>query len=237
MKILLKQDVINLGYAGEVIDVADGYGRNYLLPQGLAVKATDGVLKEAGVWRQRAAVRVSEIRKENEALSAEISNANLVFNARAGETGKLYGSITTADIAEKMNQQLGTEIDRRIITSQPLRQLGEHRVTIKLGRDFHPQITVFIHPLEIKDEEVEEVLEVEAGAEGEIAAAMEAMDPAAEDAAAENAAVENAGAEEAEIEDVSIEEEITDTEPDQETTLDSELDDVTSTGEDLDQTA
>ncbi len=194
------------------------------------------MLKEAGVWRQRAAVRVSEIRKENEALSAEISNANLVFNARAGETGKLYGSITTADIAEKMNQQLGTEIDRRIITSQPLRQLGEHRVTIKLGRDFHPQITVFIHPLETKDEEVEEVAEVEAGAEGENAAAAEAMDPAV-DAAAEDAAAEDAGAEESEIEDVSIEEEITDTEPDQETTLDSELDDVTSTGEDLDQTA
>jgi large subunit ribosomal protein L9 len=232
MKILLKQDVINLGYAGEVIDVANGYGRNYLLPQGLAVKATDGVLKEAGVWRQRAAVRVSEIRKENEALSAEISKANLVFNARAGETGKLYGSITTADIAEKMNQQLGTEIDRRIITSQPLRQLGEHRVTIKLGRDFHPQITVFIHPLETQDEEVEEVVEVEAGAEGESAAAAEVLDPAAEDAGAEDAA-----AEESEIEDVSIEEEITDTEPDQETLMDSELDDVTSTEEDLDQTA
>lgn len=221
MKILLKEDVINLGYAGEVIDVADGYGRNYLLPQGLAVKATDGVLKEADVWRQRAAVRVSEIRKENEALSAEISKSKLVFNARAGETGKLYGSITTADIAEKMNQQLGTEIDRRIISSQPLRQLGEHRVTVKLGRDFHPQVTVFIHPLEVQDEEVE------AGAEGESVAAAEAMDTT------EAAAV----AEENEIEDVFIEEETEDTEPDQETILNSELDDVTSTEEDLEPTA
>jgi large subunit ribosomal protein L9 len=227
MKILLKQDVINLGYAGEVIDVADGYGRNYLLPQNLAVKATGGVLKEADVWRQRAAVRINEIRKENEALSGEISKAKLVFNARAGETGKLYGSITTADIAEKMNQQLGTEIDRRIISSQPLRQLGEHRVTIKLGRDFHPQVTVFIHPLEVVDEEVEEVLEVEAGEEGESAAAAEVM------ATTEAAAV----AEENEIDDVSIEEVITDIEPDQETILDSELDDVTSAEEDLEPTA
>jgi large subunit ribosomal protein L9 len=227
MKILLKQDVINLGYAGEVIDVANGYGRNYLLPQGLAVKATDGVLKEADVWRQRAAVRISEIRNENETLSAEISSTKLVFNARAGETGKLYGSITTADIAEKMNQQLGTEIDRRIISSEPLRQLGEHRVTIKLGRDFHPQVTVFIHPLETQDEEVEEVVEVENGSEGESAPDAEATDPMAADAVAE----------ESEIEDVSAEAEITDTDPDQETFLDSDLGDVTSTEEDLDQTA
>jgi large subunit ribosomal protein L9 len=224
MKILLKQDVINLGYAGEVIDVANGYGRNYLLPQGLAVKATDGVLKEADVWRQRAAVRVSEIRQENEVLSAEISSTNLVFNARAGETGKLYGSITTADIAEKMNQQLGTEIDRRIISSEPLRQLGEHRVTVKLGRDFHPQVTVFIHPLETQDEEVEEVEEVEDGAEGERAADVELVD-------------QTAAAEDSEIEDFSIEEEITDTDPDQESILDSDLGDVTSNKEDLDQTA
>ncbi|GMQ78050.1 MAG: hypothetical protein BMS9Abin02_0547 [Anaerolineae bacterium] len=227
MKILLKQDVINLGYAGEVIDVADGYGRNYLLPQGLAVKATDGVLKEADVWRQRAAVRVSEIREENEALSAEISKTKLVFNARAGETGKLYGSITTADIAEKMNQQLGTEIDRRIISSQPLRQLGEHRVTVKLGRDFHPQVTVFIHPLEAQDEEDEEAAVVEAGAEGESVAAAEAMDTTAAAAVAE----------ENDIEDIFVEEEAADTEPDQETILNSELDNVTSTEEDLEPTA
>ena len=166
MKILLKEDVTNLGYAGEVMDVADGYGRNYLIPQGLAVKATAGVLKEAEVWRQRAAVRVTEIRKEHEALSAEISNTNLVFYARAGETGKLYGSVTTADITDKLNEELGTDIDRRLITSQPLRQLGEHRVTIKLGRDFHPQVSVIIHPLE--PEEAEELEETETEAEIEV---------------------------------------------------------------------
>lgn len=158
MKVLLKNDVLNLGYAGEVIDVADGYGRNYLIPKGLAVKATSGVLSEADAWRERAAVRVEEIRHENEALSKRINATSLTFYARAGDTGKLYGSVTTGDVADKLNEELGTDVDRRIISSGPLRQLGEHKVTIKLGRDFHPQVTVNIHPLEPEEaaEEVEE---------------------------------------------------------------------------------
>ena len=152
MKVLLKNDVHNLGYAGEVLDVANGYGRNYLIPKGLAVKATGSVLREAEAWRERAAVRVSEIRQEHEVLAGQINEARLIFYARAGETGKLYGSVTTADIASKLNEELGTDIDRRLISSAALRQLGEHKVTIKLGRDFHPQITVNVHPLETESE-------------------------------------------------------------------------------------
>jgi large subunit ribosomal protein L9 len=152
MKVLLKNDVHNLGYAGEVINVANGYGRNYLIPKGLAVKATGGALREAEAWREKAAVRIAEIREEHEVLSGQINEARLVFYARAGETGKLYGSVTTADIATKLNEELGTDIDRRLISSAALRQLGEHKVTIKLGRDFHPQVTVNVHPLETESE-------------------------------------------------------------------------------------
>ncbi len=161
MKVLLKNDVQNLGYAGEVIDVANGYGRNYLIPKGLAVKATGSVLREAEAWRERAAVRVSEIRQEHEVLSGQINEARLVFYARAGETGKLYGSVTTADIASKLNEELGTEVDRRLISSAALRQLGEHKVTIKLGRDFHPQVTVNVHPLETESETADDETEGE----------------------------------------------------------------------------
>ena len=156
MKVLLKNDVHNLGYAGEVIKVADGYGRNFLIPKGLAVKATGSALREAEAWRERAAVRVAEIREEHEVLSSQINEARLIFYARAGDTGKLYGSVTTADIATKLNEELGTDVDRRLISSAPLRQLGEHKVTIKLGRDFHPQITVNVHPLETEETEIED---------------------------------------------------------------------------------
>ena len=163
MKVLLKEDVSNLGYAGEVMEVANGYGRNYLIPQGLAVKATAGELAAAKAWRERAKVRLAELRKEHEALSEKISQARLNFYAKAGETGKLYGSVTTNDIVDALNEELGTNVDRRSIVGEPLRQLGEHQVTVRLSRDYQPQIMVSIHPEgELEEEEVEVEEEVEA---------------------------------------------------------------------------
>jgi large subunit ribosomal protein L9 len=163
MKVLLKEDIDNLGYAGEVMSVADGYGRNFLIPQGKAVKATPSVLKQANVWRERAAVRMVELKKEHEALAARIAEVNLEFTARAGETGKLYGSVTTADVVEQLNDSLGTEeIDRRSVVGGPLRQLGEHKVTIRLSRDYQPQVTVTIIPFIEEEEEIEQI-EDEAG--------------------------------------------------------------------------
>ena len=146
MKVLLKEDVANLGYAGEVHNVADGYGRNFLLPRGMAVLATEGVLKQAATWRERAEARRAERRAEYQALTERITGMNLVFRAKAGETGRLYGSVTMMDVAERLNEELGTDIDRRKFDSQALRDLGEHRVTIHLDRDFHPQLTVQVHP-------------------------------------------------------------------------------------------
>lgn len=146
MKVLLKEDVDNLGYAGEVHNVADGYGRNYLLPRNLAVLATDGVLKQAAAWRARAEARRAEKRAEYEGLTEKITGTHLVFRARAGETGRLYGSVTMMDVADRLNEELGVDIDRRKFDSQPLRDLGEHQITIHLDRDFHPQLTVYVHP-------------------------------------------------------------------------------------------
>lgn len=146
MKVLLKEDVDNLGYAGEVHNVADGYGRNFLLPRSLAVLATDSVLKQASAWRARAEARRAELRAEYEALNEKINGTHLVFRARAGETGRLYGSVTMMDVADRLNEELGVDIDRRKIDGQPLRDLGEHRITIHLDRDFHPQIVVNVHP-------------------------------------------------------------------------------------------
>lgn len=164
MKVLLKVDVDNLGYAGEVYDVADGYGRNYLIPQGLAVKATRAVMRQAEIWRKAAETRRAELRAEYESLSAEIGGMSLTFMARAGETGKLYGSVTTAQIADRLNEVLGTEIDRRKVGIEPLRQLGEHKVPVRLSADFQPQLSVVIEP----EGEVEWVRESEEPATSEV---------------------------------------------------------------------
>ncbi|MGH2536984.1 MAG: 50S ribosomal protein L9 [Candidatus Promineifilaceae bacterium] len=187
MKVLLKKDVDNLGYAGEVMTVADGYGRNYLLPRGMAVKATPNVLKEAAGWRDKAAVRMDQIRNEHDALAGRISAVQLSFTARAGDTGKLYGSITSQDIADGLNVELGTAIDRHIIIGAPLRQLGPHQVIVRLSRDYQPQVTVLVEPdgpvAPAKSIELEPALEeAEAGMESEAEVELAAeWDTAAED--------------------------------------------------------
>lgn len=161
MQVLLKEDVENLGLAGEVHKVAPGFGRNYLIPKNLAIIATPKTLKQAEAWRKKADTRRAEIRAEYEALAAKISGLTLTFTARAGENGRLYGSITTAQITDKMNETLGTEIDRRKVGEEPLRQLGSHQVVVRLSGDFHPELTVMI-----ESEDGEHVVAaVESGAE------------------------------------------------------------------------
>ena len=168
MKVLLREDVDNLGYAGEIMSVADGYGRNYLIPRGIAVKASPNVLRAAERWRERAAVRMTELQKQHDALSKRLVETQLTFIARAGDTGKLYGSVTTADVVDKLNEVLGTEVERRQIVGGPLRQLGEHKVTVRLSRDYQPQITVIIDQFEEEIIEEEEALEA-AIVDGELA--------------------------------------------------------------------
>jgi large subunit ribosomal protein L9 len=144
MKVLLKQDVENIGLAGEVHKVSNGYGRNFLLPQGLAVIASPAMMKQADVWRRKAEAHREELRQEFQALATRIENVRLTFTARAGETGKLYGSVTTSQVADALNEELGIEIDRRKVGVEPLRQLGEHKVVVRLSGDFQPEVTVVI---------------------------------------------------------------------------------------------
>jgi large subunit ribosomal protein L9 len=173
MKVLLKEDVDNLGYAGEVHKVAPGYARNYLIPKGMAVKASEGVMKQAEAWRVRAEARRAELRAEYEELSAKINEVKLSFKARAGETGKLYGSITTAQIADELNEVLGTDIDRRKVGIEPLRQLGDHQVIVRLSADFQPEVTVVV--------EDEDAIVTAAAAAAEDVAEAEAVAEVAED--------------------------------------------------------
>ena len=169
MKVLLKKDVDSLGYAGDVYDVAPGYGRNYLLPRGLAVLATPSEMKAAEVWRQRAAARRAELRAEYEALAARINELSLEFERRAGESGKLYGSVTTNDVADAMNEALGTDVDRRKVLGESLRALGEHGLVVRLSNDVQANLKVTVTAeggdeplrLEEEDEAEETVAEVE----------------------------------------------------------------------------
>jgi large subunit ribosomal protein L9 len=145
MKVLLLKDVYKLGHAGDVKKVADGYGRNFLIPQGLAMLATAGALARAGSVRTAADRQRAELNSELGGVAEKLSGLTLTFAARAGETGKLYGSITTAQIAEAITARTGQTVDRRYVGHQPLRELGEYRVPIRLTADLIPQVTVIIH--------------------------------------------------------------------------------------------
>lgn len=146
MKVLLLEDVPKLGPAGHVITVADGYARNYLIPRKLAKPITAGSLQEIEHVREMGARRRARQVAAAQELAHRIESVTLRFQARAGDTGKLYGSITPADIAAALTQTLGHEIDRRKIECDPLRQLGEHMVPIRLGADVSAQVKVVIDP-------------------------------------------------------------------------------------------
>ena len=144
MKVLLLKDVYKLGRAGDVKRVADGYGRNYLLPQGLAVLATPGALKQSDNIRQKAAEQRAIVNKEMGVIADKMVDLTITFSAKASETGKLYGSITTQMIAEAIANKIGVEIARRQIDSQPVRTLGDHKVKVRLTVDLIPSIKVIV---------------------------------------------------------------------------------------------
>ncbi len=145
MKVLLIKDVYKLGHAGEVKKVADGYGRNYLLPQGLAILATPGALKQAEGIRSRAAASRQMLNAELGGLASQIDGQTVTFTSKAGETGKLYGSITTQDIADELSKVIGAQVDRKQVETQPIRVLGEHKVKIRLTMDLTPEIKVMVY--------------------------------------------------------------------------------------------
>jgi large subunit ribosomal protein L9 len=145
MRVLLLKDVYKLGRAGDVKKVADGYGRNFLLPQGLALLATPGALKQADRIRTTATELRSRLNQEMGAVAERLNGLNLTFPAKAGETGKLYGSITTAMLAEAVERETGVKVDKRQIDSQPLKTLGVHKARIRLTVDLIPEVNIVVH--------------------------------------------------------------------------------------------
>jgi large subunit ribosomal protein L9 len=145
MKVLLLKDVYKLGRAGDVKRVADGYGRNYLLPQGMAVLATAEALKMAERIKEKANIQRAIVNQEMDGVAKQIAGLTLIFPAKASETGKLYGSVTTQMIADAIKAKSGVEVAKRQIDSQPLRMLGEYKVRIRLTVDLIPAIDVIVH--------------------------------------------------------------------------------------------
>ncbi len=166
MKVLLTKDVYKLGRAGDVKRVADGYGRNFLLPQGLAVLATPGALKQVDRIRSAAAAKRAALNNEMSGIAEKLSAAVVTFASKAGETGKLYGSITPQMVVDALNKKYGLSIERRMVELQPIRTLGEHKAHVRLTVDLTPEVRIIVHR------------------EGEVVAVEEAVETVVEEAPA-----------------------------------------------------
>ncbi|HYJ80021.1 MAG TPA: 50S ribosomal protein L9 [Longimicrobiaceae bacterium] len=144
MQVILRESVDKLGDAGEIVEVKPGYGRNYLIPKGLAYEATAANKRRLEAERSRVAAREAETMGEAKARATKIEGVSLTFHARAGQEGKLFGSITAADIAERLAEQ-GIEIDRRQIElDEPIKALGVSSVPIRLHSQVKPEIKVWV---------------------------------------------------------------------------------------------
>ncbi len=145
MKVLLLKDVYKLGRAGDVKKVADGYGRNFLLPQGMALLATPGAMKTAEKIRGEATRKRAALNNEMSSVAQVISGMALAFGSKAGETGKLYGSITAQDVVVAIKAKTGIEIKRPQVDLQPIRTLGEHKAHVRLTMDLIPDIRIVVY--------------------------------------------------------------------------------------------
>jgi large subunit ribosomal protein L9 len=200
MEVMLLKDVYKLGRAGDVKRVANGYGRNYLIPQGLATMATPGALTQSDRIRASAEEERARLNQELTAVFEVLNGLQVNFPVKAGETGKLYGSVTTQMISEAVMETKGIEVDRSQIVSEPIRSLGVHLVKARLTVDLIAEINVVVHREELPpesafDQVVEEAEETEAFAD--LQAELEAEEAEAQ-AAEEDEQAEQEGKQDAE---------------------------------------
>ncbi len=142
MKIVLRDDIDNVGRKGDLIEVADGYARNYLVPRGLAIVATKGTIKQAQAMQRSREVREAREREAAEAVAGRLRDQTVRIQARVGEAGKLFGSVTATDVADAVAEQLEVELDRKKLDlGEPIREVGMHDVSLKL----HPDVEASFH--------------------------------------------------------------------------------------------
>jgi large subunit ribosomal protein L9 len=149
MKVILQKPVDKLGVPGDIVEVADGYARNYLVPRGLAVKATKGGVKHIDSLKRAHSVRVNKAKAEAEQVAGKLTGTPIAVRAHAGEEGKLFGSVTAADVADAIEKQTGVRIDRHDVhLDEAIRSVGTHEVRVHLFPEVDPVLTVEVQPTE-----------------------------------------------------------------------------------------
>jgi len=145
MKVLLRSDIVGVGRRGDIITVSSGHARNYLLPKGLAIEATRGAVSQAEVMRRARDQREMAERTEAQSISATLSERSFVISAKAGKEGRLFGSISSGDVADAILQQASITIDRKKISiASPIRTVGEHAVSVDLISDIEAVIKISV---------------------------------------------------------------------------------------------
>jgi large subunit ribosomal protein L9 len=148
MKVLFKKDVADVARAGQVKDVADGYARNFLIPRGFAVAATAGALKQVADLQAVAARHAADEEQAARDLKQKLEAQPIIIEAKAGSQGRLYGSVTTADVASAIQKQVGAAVDRRELEIEdPVRQVGSYQVTARLHRAVSAKVTIEVRAL------------------------------------------------------------------------------------------
>ena len=146
MQVILLQDLYKHGVAGEVVKVADGFARNYLIPNKMAIQATSAALKQTETARKNVEARKAQYNNMLNDLARQIDGVELIFGRRAASTGKLFGSVTTQEIADELDRVTSVDINRRRISQQSLREVGTHQVAVRLGNEMSPTLTITIVP-------------------------------------------------------------------------------------------
>lgn len=147
MKVILRVDVANVGRKGDVLDVSNGFARNYLVPKGLALKATDGALAQATAMRRARDLKEARDRESAEEIARKLTPMVIRVPARAGAEGRLFGSVTAADLAEAVQTQTGITVDRRRIhLDDPIKSIGTHEVAVRLHTDVEARLQVEVVP-------------------------------------------------------------------------------------------
>lgn len=147
MKLILTKDVPELGHKGDVVDVSDGYGRNYLVPKSFAVKATTGALRQAEAMRLAREEAERKSLEEAQQLAQTLAGSRVVVAARAGDEGKLFGSINANDVAAAIAKFTGVEVDRSVVVVvQPIKEIGLHEVTLRPHPEVDFNVTLDVIP-------------------------------------------------------------------------------------------
>ncbi len=147
MKVILRVDVANVGRKGDVLDVSNGFARNYLVPKGLALKATDGALAQATAMRRARDLKEARDRERAEEIARKLTPMVIRIPARAGSEGRLFGSVTATDLAEAVQTQTGITVDRRRIhLDDPIKSIGTHEVAVRLHTDVEARLQVEVVP-------------------------------------------------------------------------------------------